>query len=475
MRKYLKLFFAFSLGTWLKAAVTLITAPLISYLIKPDEFGKASMYSMFFQVLYVLMFLGSDHAFVRYFYEKREPERRELLWNCLYISLIASTIIAVVVFKFGDTISRYLYGEQYRHVSLLLVITMYLSLFQRYNLSITRLKRQGFLYSIIELSNSFMTGLSTIGFAIMTRGSFYSVILGQLTGYLSSLLVGLRLFKSFGKPAAISLSEIRKLLAYGLPFVPALLMHWLFGSIDRIVLRQYRTYTEIGLYSVAYKITSILLLVQAGFTLIWSPTAFERYEQNKDDRTFFKKANSVVSFVMFSFGIVVFIFKDLVISLFSRSYRASAQIVPFLILAPIMVTISDTMQIGISISKKTYWHLATTIIATAANYFGNILLVPLLGASGAAMSTGLASMFYMFIRMFISERVFPVGYDLRRISASSLVTLTVFAVGMFNRSRVVNSLVGLLGLALIVLMYSEEFKILHNELLNALRKNARNE
>jgi len=62
LKKYLKLYLTFSLGTWFKAAITLITAPLISYLITPDEFGRASMYSMFFQVLYALMFLGSDHA-----------------------------------------------------------------------------------------------------------------------------------------------------------------------------------------------------------------------------------------------------------------------------------------------------------------------------------------------------------------------------------------------------------------------------
>lgn len=475
MKKYLKLYLTFSLGTWFKAAITLITAPLISYLITPDEFGRASMYSMFFQVLYALMFLGSDHAFFRFFYVKKKSERRELLWNCLYPSLTTSTIIAVVVFTFGDTISRYLYGERYRYVSLLLIITMYLSLFQRYNASIVRLEKKGFLYSIIEIVNSIATGLSTIVLAKMMRGSFYAVIVGQLIGYLATLIVGLPQFKGYWKPTTVSLRDIRELLVYGLPFVPTFLMEWLFSSIDKISLRQFRTYTEIGLYSVAYKIASALLLVQAGFTLIWGPTAFERYEQNKDDRTFFKKANSVVTFAMFSLGMVVFIFKDLLILLFSTSYRESAQIVPFLILVPVMLAISDTTQIGISISKKTYWHLVTTIMASAANYLGNRLLVPLLGARGAAISTGLSYMFYMFVRLFISERVFPVGYDLRRISASSLVTVTVFAVGMFNRSHVVNSLVGLLGLALIVLMYSEEFKILHNELLNALRKNARNE
>jgi len=475
LKKYLKLYLTFSLGTWFKAAITLITAPLISYLITPDEFGRASMYSMFFQVLYALMFLGSDHAFFRFFYVKKKSERRELLWNCLYPSLTTSTIIAVVVFTFGDTISRYLYGERYRYVSLLLIITMYLSLFQRYNASIVRLEKKGFLYSIIEIVNSIATGLSTIVLAKMMRGSFYAVIVGQLIGYLATLIVGLPQFKGYWKPTTVSLRDIRELLVYGLPFVPTFLMGWLFSSIDKISLRQFRTYTEIGLYSVAYKIASALLLVQAGFTLIWGPTAFERYEQNKDDRTFFKKANSVVTFAMFSLGMVVFIFKDLLILLFSTSYRESAQIVPFLILVPVMLAISDTTQIGISISKKTYWHLVTTIMASAANYLGNRLLVPLLGARGAAISTGLSYMFYMFVRLFISERVFPVGYDLRRISASSLVTVTVFAVGMFNRSHVVNSLVGLLGLALIVLMYSEEFKILHNELLNALRKNARNE
>lgn len=247
-------------------------------------------------------------------------------------------------------------------------------------------------------------------------------------------------------------------------------MGWLFSSIDKISLRQYRTYTEIGLYSVAYKIASALLLVQAGFTLIWGPTAFERYEQNKDDRTFFKKANSVVSFAMFSFGMVVFTFKDLLILLFSRSYRESAQILPFLILVPVMLTISDTAP-GINISKKTYWHLATTVMAIAANYLGNRLLVPSLGARGAAISTGLSYIIYMFVRMFISERLFPVGYDIKRISVSTLVTLAVLVVGTFNHSYTVNILVGLSGLVLITLMYGEEFKILRSELLSLIRKN----
>lgn len=471
LKKYLKLYLTFSLGTWFKAAVTMITAPLISYLLTPDEFGRASMYSMFFQALYTLMFLGSDHAFFRFFYEKSESDRRELLWNCLYPSLTTSTLIAVLVFTFGDAINRYLYGEQYRYVSLLLVVTIYLSLFQRYNASVVRLQKKGFLYSMIEVVNSLATALSTIVLAKIMHGSFYSIIVGQLIGYLASLLVGIPQFKGYWKPTAVSLKDIRELLAYGLPFVPALLMGWLFSSIDKISLRQYRTYTEIGLYSVAYKIASALLLVQAGFTLIWGPTAFERYEQNKDDRAFFKKANSVVSFAMFSFGMVVFTFKDLLILLFSRSYRESAQILPFLILVPVMLTISDTAQIGISISKKTYWHLATTVMATAANYLGNRLLVPSFGARGAAISTGLSYILYMFVRMFISERLFPVGYDIKRISVSTLVTLAVLVVGTFNHLYTVNILVGLSGLVLITLMYGEEFKILRSELLSLLRKN----
>ena len=116
-------------------------------------------------------------------------------------------------------------------------------------------------------------------------------------------------------------------------------------------------------------------------------------------------------------------------------------------------------------------HLATTVMASAANYLGNRLLVPSFGVRGAAISTGLSYILYMFVRMFISERLFPVGFDIKRISVSTLVILAVLVVGTFNHLYTVNILVGLSGLVLITLMYGEEFKVLCSELLSLLRKN----
>ena len=74
----------------------------------------------------------------------------------------------------------------------------------------------------------------------------------------------------FGK-LEMDFGSINAIIKYGLSFVPAFLITWLFQSIDRLALRNYCDFTEIGLYSAAFKVGAVMNLIQAGFTTFWTP------------------------------------------------------------------------------------------------------------------------------------------------------------------------------------------------------------
>lgn len=220
-----------------------------------------------------------------------------------------ATCVSFILFIFGKQISLLLYGKVYSNINLLMSITLYLVVLQRFNQTLVRMRKKGFLYSLIDSVNAVGNFAFTLFYALLVERNFIAIVFGNMMGYVLALMTGIYFGREYWKPARFSFSEVRAVLKFGLPFVPNLLLSWLFTSIDRISLRRYSTMTEIGLYSAAFKIVSVMNLFQVGFSLLWMPTAYERYERDKEDRMFFKRTFEMVCFVVFAVGFLVVGFK----------------------------------------------------------------------------------------------------------------------------------------------------------------------
>ncbi len=87
---YLKGFLSFSVGTWLRAIISFFSTPVISYLIVPEEFGRAAMFTLVYNIALLVSLLGIDQSFVRYYYETEE--RNSLFWTSLFLPLLIGGI-----------------------------------------------------------------------------------------------------------------------------------------------------------------------------------------------------------------------------------------------------------------------------------------------------------------------------------------------------------------------------------------------
>ncbi len=468
-RKYFKSFLSFSIGTWLRAFISVFTTPIITYLINPEEFGKSAMYATAFGVINTIVLFGTDQTFVRFFYDYEEDRKNELLWSCLLPSVLIATILSMVVLVLSDRISVALYGQRYGFINLIFVVNIYLSLFQRYNQLIVRMLKKGMLYSLIDIVAAVLTTVFTILFALISR-TFYSIILGGLVGTISALLVGISQGRDYWKITRPKKEDLKEVLKYSVPFVPTMLLFWLFSSIDRVSLRQYSTFVQIGIYSAAFKIVQVLNLIQSGFTTFWIPTAYERYSKNSQDTSFFVRANEMVSFVMFSAGFLLLGFKDILFLLLAKSYRESSTVFPFLAFLPIMYSISETTVVWINFHKKSYWHILITTVSALTNYIGNTLLVPIYGARGAAISTGLSYIVFFWMRTLVSMRLNPkAGYNLKKIILITILMTTVALIETFQSSVVLNMVLGILGVIVTIIVYKGPFTLIKKEFLDVLK------
>ena len=77
---------AFSIGPIAAAFLGFLTVPLITYFITPEEYGKASMFTLAQGIASMLVYFGLDQAFVREFHVYKD-KLNALLSNAIFVPL----------------------------------------------------------------------------------------------------------------------------------------------------------------------------------------------------------------------------------------------------------------------------------------------------------------------------------------------------------------------------------------------------
>lgn len=98
-----------------------------------------------------------------------------------------------------------------------------------------------------------------------------------------------------------------KILKYSYPLLLTTLITWLFQSIDKVALRHWSDFQELGLYAAAFKIVALLSVVQIGFSTFWTPVCYERFEKNPHDKIY-ASMSKIVSIITISFKDIIILF-----------------------------------------------------------------------------------------------------------------------------------------------------------------------
>ncbi len=455
IKNAVKLFFSFSLGVWVQAIVNLFSVPIITYLISPQEFGKATMYSVAYNLLLIITLMGMDQSFIRSFYEVRTEDRPKLLWSSIAIPLSFYGIISIILLVMSNQASKLLIGEKDARIGYMISISLITGILQSFNANLIRMQKKGILFSAIYSVQAIANVTTTVLYALYFGKNFYAIIWGQIFGNLTAFLIGFIFEHSYILPVQVDLALTKKLLNYGLPLVPSSVIWWLFQFTSRFSLRMLSNFTELGYYGIAFKLSTVMALIQAGFSNFWIPIAYETYEKDRENTKLFENAAELITLLMVSFALLVILFKDIIFLIMSKSYSEAAPVLPYLLFSPVILTILTVTARGINFLKKTYWFAVSDSIALVINLVGNIILVPRLGARGAAFSTAISFLVLFTIETTVSMSLFRVKYPLSKIYGALLVLFISAGIGTFLNKIIINILVSFVSFIFLLLFFRE--------------------
>ncbi|MGJ9458083.1 lipopolysaccharide biosynthesis protein [Oceanobacillus sp. CF4.6] len=460
--KLFKKFLSFSYGGVVAAVIGFIITMITTRVLSPEEFGKASMFTLFVSIFMIVAVFGSDQAFVRFYYEEEQTKRGALLYNCLKIAFTILVPILAIIILFRENLLNYLFEEYNLTLFIVLIFAVVIQVVYRFGTLVVRMQQKGNLFSLLQILNQVLILIGVIIFYLFIGGT-YKILVFSTVGSLFILVLFLVYSqKKYWNITNASISNTRHskldIFSYSYPLMLTTAIMWIFEGMDKIAIRQWADFNELGLYSVAFKIIGLLAIIKTAFTTFWTPVAYENFEKNPTNTSFYANISKLVTFVMMIVAIAVIMMKDIMIMLFGSGYESAGVMLSFLVFIPVMYTISETTVIGINFYKKVKWHIFIVLIVCIVNFIGNWLLVPKMGGVGAAISTGLTYILFFTLRTVISLRYYKVNYGLLKTYASIVVLLTFASYTLLSNQPIHEQVVGLLAMLAIVLIYLGDIK-----------------
>lgn len=395
----------FGVGPIIGMGISMLTVPVTTRLLAPEEYGKASLFTLFQTLFLIIGLLGQDQGYVRY-YNDNKIDKTLLIQNALFFPLLLCLFLIITCVSFFSQISTLLFGSI--EIGLMVAFCLFIPvmLLNRFIMLQIRMDLKGKVYSFLSIISQVNNFIILILFLFFYQKSFRSIIYAAILGMcVNTVICFIFSDKDFINKKFVYSCELQKqMFKFGLPLVPTALSTWLLNSFDKIGLRIWSSFDQLGLYSAAFKIVALLNVFRTLFTTAWTPIAYKWYEDNVPNKKFEDVSTIVLAVMVLLFSLIV-VFRNVIMLFLGEEYRGTVKIFIFLLFVPVMYTVSETTCYGIYFAKKTMYSLYVVFIALLLNLLGNYLLIPKYGAEGAAITTCISYIVFFFGRTFFSRKV----------------------------------------------------------------------
>lgn len=458
---FIKQVFHLATGSIVNLIIGVLTTPIITRLVDPVEYGQLNLFNTYSSIALMVFTIGLDQTFVRYYYvEKEKPYQKKLLDFCLGLPIVIAVLGSVAIFLLNAVKPELLGFDSI--IIWCFIANIFILIMNRYGMLVLRLQYKTVMYSAMNILQKVLFVGIVISFVfLLKRNYFYILVIATLISVLITTFVSIVSEKHFWferiRKFELPISK-KELLKFGLPLMVSSGIFILFQATDRLCIKHFGTYSDVGVYSSAQSLMSVFAVIQITFNTLWAPKAIEHYEKNPNDKSYYVRMNQIITVVMFLFGAFVLVGKDLFVLLLGEKYREASSIIPYLMFNPMMYTISETTVTGLAITKHTTSQVIITGLSAAANLIGNIILIPVLGSKGAAVSTGLSYILFFTLRTLFSNHFFPIDFKIKKFYLMTVV----FALGswyhMYHSFDSIVVAIFFVTVGLICILYKDTIK-----------------
>jgi O-antigen/teichoic acid export membrane protein len=432
----------YGIGGLVSRFIAVIMLPLYTSYVSASDYGRIELLMATMAVAVVVIRGGANFGFIRFYFLEKDPEyRRRLVRTVFWTQMAYSTIVLVACLLLARQIAGWLgvtdHGPHLQGSGTSLVVATAILLWANVNYAqmtnLFRAEQRSVAFSLATLANIAITVALTVTLVVVYHKGPLGIIVGNFSGTLVLYLVLLG-YRREQLGLQFDGKLLRSMNRFGIPLMAAALAMWVTNFGDRVMISKLlhgsHRLTELGQYSLAYKISSAMVLLFTAFQIAWPAFAYSIEDEDEAKRAY----AYVLTYLMF-----IAAWAAVALSLFAPwlahwlgrkpGYWPAATAIPALAFSSVFFAGFIVVTIGAGRTRRTQFNWIAATIAAVLNFGLNIWLIPAYGMLGAAYATLAAYVVLMLLRTWNAQKIYPVAYQWRRVVIIVLAAGALTGVG----------------------------------------------
>jgi O-antigen/teichoic acid export membrane protein len=426
----------YGIGGALLQAVGLVTLPIYARTFSPAQFGVLEVATVGFTALLVIVDSGMTSAAQRSFYdypEEQAAERRAALATGLIIMLGMALVVATGVVVLGRPISRALFGTPGDADLVRIVgVSVPVATLAAYLREVMRLRLRPWRYVTAAMIGAAGSAAAGIVAVLAFNAGVSGVLLGILIGSGLAALYGLAI-AARDVAGRFSPGELRRMLHYGAPLIPAAAAMWGLTFLDRVMLSQLGSFSETGEYAVGSRYATLLMFGVTMFMTAYVPFMLSLWQEDVEtERQIRARVLTYTTLALVGGGLIVSLFAQEITTIIAPGYSKAYLVVGILSTGVALYSVASIAAAGISLARQTKYLGAYTVVAASLNIGLNFLLIPAWGMIGAATATAAAYGLLAILYYRKAQQIYPTPYLVKRVLTTLLVGCPLMGIGAIS-------------------------------------------
>lgn len=424
--KYLsKNFILFGISSFGPKIIAFLMVPLYTNCLSTADYGIGDIVSTSASLVLPIVILCIESAVLRFCFDK-DYDPDEVISSGLFVCLKGMVVCAICTVV-GGIIPFIRVNTSYLVAFYLMVLSTGL-----YNVLTNYARGIDKVQYMVEMSliTTIASCILNVVLLVVLKCGLNGFLISNYSGTFMAVAWGsirLKIHKhvKFSKVKKTTVQELQK---FGFPLIFNKIGWWINSSSDRYIVTWLLGATANGIYTVAYKIPTMLTACSDIFTQAWQLSAIKDFDPEDSDHFVADMYEAYNGFLVLCCSMLIILTIPFAHILYAKNFFVAWKYVPPLMISFVFGGLAGFLGSIFTAVKDTRIFSYSTMIGAVINTILNFVLVPYIGVMGAAIATLVSNVIIWLVRLQRSKRYIHIRVNYLKHTAMYFLLFVQFIV-----------------------------------------------
>lgn len=439
-----------------------------------EEMGVFTVLYAYIAFLNIVYTFGMETAFFRFINKSKNNDAYN---TAVSLVVTISTIVSGLIYFQSDSIAVFIIYPETGHLIEWIAIILWIDGIMAIPFALIRQQNKAKLFATVKVGNIllnvglqvfFLLALPAISQGNGLGSTWYNPELGIGYIVLANLIANAMYFPMLWRyilkiRISFHWAQLKPMLIYAFPIVIMGLAGMVNEMLDKLLIEYLLPDTfysdmdstaAVGVYGQLFKLSIFMMLAIQAFRYAGEPFFFNNAE-TKDAPVLFARVMHYFVLVSLVILLLVSLNINLLAFIFLRQpeYRVALYIVPILLFGKLFYGVYVNLNVWFKLTDKTIYGTYFSIIGAIVTIVGNVLLIPIIGFTGSAISSVLCYATMCFLCYIKGKKHYPIPYKFTKLLPYFIISIVLVVGSVFfeHDNFVIDSIIrGLLSIIIVV-------------------------